>query len=145
MRKWIPRALGGILIGLVLVLGATAVAFVPGTSQITDNSARDDDPAISGSNLVWVGNDGNDDQIYFWDGVTITNVSNNSTDDRAPAISGSNVVWRRWDGYNDDMEIYFMRGAPRSFGYAIPAISPGGLALLAGLVLGIVAWARRGG
>lgn len=45
-------------------------------------------PDISGSNVVWRGGD----EIYLWDGVTITQISDNSTSDRSPAISGSNVV-----------------------------------------------------
>ena len=59
-----------------------------------------------------------------------------------PTISGSNVVWMNGDG--GYFEIHLMRGAPPVPVPLVPSISPGGLALLAGLVLGIVAWARRG-
>ena len=61
--------------------------------------------------------------------------------DGQPDISGSNVVWRRHDG--NDYEIYLMRGAPPAPAELVTSVSVGGLALLAGLVLGIVAWARR--
>jgi hypothetical protein len=46
--------------------------------------------------------------------------------------------------FDGDWEVYLMRGAP-PLASAVPSISFGGLALLAGLVLGAVAWARRGG
>jgi len=51
------------------------------------------------------------------------------------------VVWTGGDAV--DGEIYLMRGAPAAPVELVPSISPGGLALLAGLVLGIVTWARR--
>ncbi|MBW1685579.1 MAG: hypothetical protein JRS35_11045 [Deltaproteobacteria bacterium] len=56
-----------------------------------------------------------------------------------PGISGSNVVWSGCDG--GDWEIYMTTITGRT---PVPSISFSGLALLAGLVLGIVAWARRG-
>ena len=101
MRKLTPRVLGGTLIGLALVLGASLAAARPTTTRITDNSSIDQYPDTSGSNVVWGGHDGN------------------------------------------DYEIYLMRGAPPAANL-VPSISFDGLALLGGLVLGIVAWARRG-
>ena len=50
------------------------------------------------------------------------------------------MVWYSYDKYWD-YEIY-MTTIPEMNPF--PSISFGGLALLAGLVLGIVAWARRG-
>ena len=121
--------------------------------QITNNSKADHLPVISGSNMAWrqcdVDDisqcDGGDTEIYFWDGIITTNVSNNSSNhEEFPDISGSIVVWQScfWDAYIgcvDDREIY-MASIPVA---PVPAISFGGLALLAGLVLGTAVWATR--
>ena len=74
--------------------------------------------------------------------LTTVQITNNNFDDERPAISGSNVVWQRWDG--QDYEIHFMRGAPPPPAQLVPSVSFGGLALLAGPLLSVVAWARRG-
>jgi hypothetical protein len=111
------------------------------TTNISNNSTSDGSPAISGSNVVWQGHDGNDYEIYLWEGGTTTQITSSSRTDMDPAISGSNVVWGGHDG--NDYEIYLMRGAPPAANL-VPSISFDGLALLGGLVLGIVAWARRG-
>jgi hypothetical protein len=110
------------------------------TTQLTNNSTWDEFPAISGSKVVWeqgIG-DGNTDEIFFWDGFSTTQLTNDSTRDQRPALSGSTLVWQRWDW--DEYEIY-----TSTLGLIdpVPSISPGGLALLAVLVLGIVVWARR--
>ena len=117
--------------------------------QLTNNSTHDLLPAISGSDVVWQSCDGGSypscdagiGDIYLWSGGTTTQITDNSTDDWLVDISGANVVWHRDDGNKE--EIYLMRGAPPS-AQLVPSISPGGLALLAGVVLGIVARARRG-
>jgi Ca2+-binding RTX toxin-like protein len=62
--------------------------------------------------VVWYGYDGNDSEIYFWNGNTTTQVTNDSTGDYYdyyPQISGNNVVWTRSDG--NDYEIYFWDGS----------------------------------
>jgi beta propeller repeat protein len=66
-------------------------------------------PHISGSNVVWEGNDGNDTEIYFYNGSTTIQLTNNNTSDRNLQISGSNVVWEGNDG--NDTEIYFYNGS----------------------------------
>ncbi len=53
---------------------------------------------------MWVGNDGNDDEIYLYNGTTTTNISNNTIIDYDPQISGNNIVWTGNDG--NDSEIY---------------------------------------
>jgi beta propeller repeat protein len=74
-----------------------------------DFSGQSIRPQISGNSVVWWSYDGNDSEIYFWDGSTTTQVTNNSTDDYAPQISGNNVVWHGYDG--NDSEIYFWDGS----------------------------------
>jgi len=64
---------------------------------------------ISGNNIVWQSWDGNDEEIYFWDGSTTTQITDNATYDGDPAISGSNVVWVAGGG--SDSEIYLWDGS----------------------------------
>ena len=64
--------------------------------QITDNDYRDSYPQISGTNLVWYGNEGgSDSEIFFHNALihTTTQVTDNSYQDYDPQISGTNVVW----------------------------------------------------
>ncbi len=77
--------------------------------QVTDNSYDDYYPQISGNNVVWQGSDGIDDEIFFWDGSSMTQVTYNSYDDYYPQISGNNVVWYGSEGIDD--EIFFWDGS----------------------------------
>jgi len=77
--------------------------------QVTNNNLEDESPQISGNNVVWYGSDGNDTEIFFWDGDSITQVTYNSYDDYYPQISGNNVVWYGSEGIDD--EIFFWDGS----------------------------------
>ena len=63
--------------------------------EITQNTTTDMCPEISGSNVVWQGHDGEDYEIFIYDGTTTTQLTNNSyyASDGHPKVSGSNVVW----------------------------------------------------
>jgi hypothetical protein len=65
-------------------------------------------PRSSGSNVAWTAFDGNDYEIYFYNGTTTTQLTDNSVDDIAPQISGSNVVWQQ--GRGSDADIFFFSG-----------------------------------
>ncbi|MHC4344993.1 MAG: hypothetical protein ACYSUP_09945 [Planctomycetota bacterium] len=60
-------------------------------------------PEVSGSNVVWQGYDGSDFEIFFWNGVSTTQLTTNDYDDRNPRISGSNVVWQGWHAEGPDI------------------------------------------
>ncbi len=94
-------------IGLVLAVAPLVYAYT--ITQITDNATNDYDPKISGSNVVWWSHDGNDGEIYLWDGSTTTQITDNASSDKRPAISGNNVVWYGDDG--SDYEIYLWDGS----------------------------------
>ena len=96
-------------IGLVLAIAPLANAYT--ITQITDNATSDWAPAISGNNVAWSGysNDGNDVEIYLWDGSNTTQITNNAVNDYYPDISGNNVVWQGNDG--NDLEIYLWDGS----------------------------------
>ena len=89
-------------------------------TPVTDNSASNRGQDISGSDVVWHGFDGNDFEIYLWDGnfpIEPIQITHNDSDDVGPSISGSNVVWQGCDGtacdYNPtgDWEIYLWDGS----------------------------------
>ena len=63
---------------------------------------------ISESNVVWQEYDGNDREIFLFDGSSTTRLTNNSFDDLGPEVSGSNVAWTGWDGH--DWEILLHDG-----------------------------------
>ena len=78
-------------------------------SQLTNNSLADFAPRVSGSNVVWVGDDGNDFEIFFYNGSNVIQLTNNTVKDVRPRISGSNVVWESGTGTN--MEFMFFYGS----------------------------------
>ena len=68
-------------------------------------------PAISGSRVVWTAFDGNDGEIYQWDGVGITQITDNSIQDRDPSIAGKKVVWEGDLGIgSSSTEIFYWDG-----------------------------------
>lgn len=58
--------------------------------------------------VVWVGYDGNDNEIYSWDGNSVTQITDNDYNDAHPQLSGKNVVWMGSSA--DSAEIYFWDG-----------------------------------
>ena len=76
--------------------------------QLSDNTYHDGDPDISGSNVVWEGENGDDTEIFLYDGSMVIQLTDNNYDDSRPRVSGSNVAWECQDG--GDTEIYFFDG-----------------------------------
>jgi hypothetical protein len=74
------------------------------STQITHNTHEDRIPTISGTNVVWHGWDGDDYEIYSWNGAAIAQITDNTTTDYTPTISGSNVVW--YGDADGDFEIF---------------------------------------
>jgi|GEM_PF-6820905 len=78
---------------------------------LTNNNTSDRNSQISGKNIAWIGNDGSDDEIYFYnheDG-SVVQLTDNDTYDSNPYIDGNNVVWASSDG--NDNEIFFYNGS----------------------------------
>jgi hypothetical protein len=48
--------------------------------------------------VVWHASDGNDDEIYLWNGSTTQQLTSNATDDRNADISEDRVVWESEEG-----------------------------------------------
>ena len=61
--------------------------------------------------LAWVGWDGGDYEIYYWDGSTTRNVSNNDTNDFYPSLYNGNIAWQGRDPSGADNEIFIWDGS----------------------------------
>ena len=90
MRSSISLAFGFLLLAGVPVQAEWVI------TQITDNSEDDEEPQVSGTNVVWKGWDGNDWEIFLYDGSSVMQITDNSEDDGAysdwtgPHVSGAN-------------------------------------------------------
>ncbi len=79
----------------------------PVFTQLTDNDREDTSPRISGSNVVWLGHDGNDNEVFCYYGPTLMQLTDNEHQEKALGLSGSNVVWLTHDG--NDEEVFLAR------------------------------------
>ncbi|MEM7595900.1 MAG: hypothetical protein AAF383_31105, partial [Cyanobacteria bacterium P01_A01_bin.83] len=83
-------------------------------TQLTDNDIDDTDAQVSSGNAVWSANDGNDNEIFFYDGTTTSQITDNEVFDNIPQISGTNLVWQRMERSSlaifDDSQIIFYDG-----------------------------------
>ncbi|MEA3295333.1 MAG: hypothetical protein U9P81_10290, partial [Euryarchaeota archaeon] len=67
----------------------------------SNDSYYADQPQINNNKVVWTANDGNDYEIYYWNGTLnskkepseIIKISNNSYRDNHPKINAGGVVW----------------------------------------------------
>ena len=83
------------------------------SSQLTHSFDNHNYPSTYNGKIAWSASDGNDDEIYYWDGKTITQITNNDQNDRDPSISANNgtieIAWESNDG--NDYEIYYYNGS----------------------------------
>lgn len=81
--------------------------------QITNSSTTKGVPYISGDNIIWPEYDGNDYEMFLYNGKQIIQLTNNIYDDNTPAyfefIDGDKAVWHGYDG--NDLEIFLFNGA----------------------------------
>ncbi len=77
-------------------------------SPLTENLFEDICPQINDNGyVVWVGFDGEDNEIFLHDGTTATQLTNNSYEDTLPQINaGGYVVWVGFDGEDNEIFLY---------------------------------------
>ncbi len=77
-----------------------------GTESVitTDATTYNFNPRIDGDFVVYEGFDGNDKEIFLFDGTTTHQITDNDVDDIRPSISGSTIAWQGSDG--NDWEIF---------------------------------------
>lgn len=89
-------------------------------TQLTDNTTHDGYPApvggsaniyfdAHGDTAVWPHYDGNDGEIYFWDGTSVRALSNNISSDIAPVIRDRQIVWMQPFGANGFDVMYWQQ------------------------------------
>src|SRR5512147_1554350 len=85
---------------IVVVVSGSLSASGWEITSITNNNFSDSYPWINSSGqVVWQGNDGSDDEIYYWNGTSTAKITNNSFTDGAPQINDSGqIVWYGFDG-----------------------------------------------
>ena len=104
-RMEMKNGLVSVLAVIVVFVGVQAVL---SSWPLTVNNYHDANPQIDGRLVVWEGFDGNDSEIFLYDGRSIIQLTNNSYQDARPQISRRNVVWMGFDG--NDLEIFLYDG-----------------------------------
>jgi hypothetical protein len=109
MKKHILAVLA---LGVILIFTRTSTSYaaIYATTQITDNVYNDGNPQINNNGqMVWQGNDGTDEEIFFYNGTTTIQLTDNTTNDQLSRINNSGqVVWEMLGSSN--YEIFFYDG-----------------------------------
>jgi len=102
------------VVALLLVLAVTAEASAQWrVTQLTDNDHYDwtGQSSVHGPALVWIGKPDNaDNEIFLYDGHTVTQLTDNTFPDAAPSTDGASVAWTAEPSDGTDREIYFWNG-----------------------------------
>ncbi|REK09445.1 MAG: hypothetical protein DWQ37_18585 [Planctomycetota bacterium] len=81
--------------------------------RLTDNDTYDTNPRVDGDKIVWEGrggtDGGTDEEIFYYDGTTVTQLTENSDLDREAEVSDLGIVWER--GNSSAREIIFYDGS----------------------------------
>jgi len=86
--------------------GTAATAPTGVKTQVTNNTLSEHSVSIDGNNILWVADDGVDDEVFLHSfdpntgfGATFQ-LTDDAADDIDPHISGNNVVWQGLVGTN---------------------------------------------
>jgi serralysin len=60
--------------------------------------------------VVWADTDGSDNEIFFYNGTTTTQLTNTDQNEYPTQISGSNIVWLGWTTFSDS-NVFFYDGS----------------------------------
>ena len=74
---------------------------------MTDNDLNDYEPDISDGWVVWYASDGQDGEIYLWDGESVQKLTDDTNNDQRPRTDGRYVAWQGQDG--NDFEIFIRK------------------------------------
>ena len=79
------------------------------TSKISDLiSTNDTWPKVFENKIAWSEDDGNDYEVYLWDGKTVFQLTNNDSDDYNVSLNNYWVAWSNFGGSNS--EIFYWNG-----------------------------------
>ncbi len=103
-----PRSLGSLFVVLLAI--GTAHADSWQITQLTDNDTDDTYPKTAGSQAAWLGRDdvadGNDTEVYRYDGITTTKLTDNTISESSVEVSDHRVAWSAYDGTDSDIYLY---------------------------------------
>ncbi len=113
MKTKVGKGIVLLMVGLVFSFNllSTSVASIDPyyITQLSDNENIDDDyPQIHNGMVTWMGFDGNDWEIFLYDGGLPIQLTNNNHDDANPQIHNGMVTWEGYDG--NDREIFLYDG-----------------------------------
>ena len=77
-------------------------------TQLNDGTIDSFSPQIDGDRVIWAGSDGNDNEIFLYDGSETVQFTDNNVEDSAPRLNGDNVVWL--SGEDSQSEVFFNNG-----------------------------------
>ena len=84
MGKWLSILFFSILTFLMMI----PISYSITTNQLNNNNYNDWSPQINANEyVVWLCHDGNDDEISFYNGSTITQLTNIAYDELSPCIN----------------------------------------------------------
>ncbi|HPU07206.1 MAG TPA: GEVED domain-containing protein [Thermogutta sp.] len=75
---------------------------------LTKNTTNDYDFSVWGDRVVWESFDGQDWEIFLFDGSQTRRLTNNTRDDRFPVVFGQYVAWSGHDGQDYEIYLYDM-------------------------------------
>ncbi len=81
---------------LFSVLSVSAVTFE--VEQLTFNDFDDYDVVMDEEYIIWTGYDGNDLEIYLYDGSTVSALTDNGINDHSPHLEDGKAVWITGEG-----------------------------------------------
>ncbi|MFC2038223.1 hypothetical protein ACFLUG_00420 [Chloroflexota bacterium] len=84
------------------------VYYWDGSSVMPITTGRNcEGPQINAGQIVWTDYDGNDREIFFWDGTTSKQITNDDYHDFYPKINNGQIVWHGNSYYAYGTEIFF--------------------------------------
>ena len=76
-----------------------------GIVALTNNALNDYSPQMYARKVVWLHNDGSDDEVMYYNGKETMQITNNTVYESYPQISSGGIVWQTDDG-DDEIEIF---------------------------------------
>ncbi|BBO85881.1 hypothetical protein DSCO28_64470 [Desulfosarcina ovata subsp. sediminis] len=69
------------------------------------------EPTLSNGQIAYAKWDGNDYEIFLWDGQEITQITNNETDDYEPQIDNGQISWTGSNSISEPIDVFFWDGS----------------------------------
>ena len=77
-----------------------------GSMSLNRNGVIGEATLVMESWVAWSESDGNDSEVYLWDGAGIVQLSDNDTIDFLPEVDGNRAVWVWFDGNDTEILMY---------------------------------------